>query len=234
MDQLASLLNGYLNRPEVVIAVGVLTLVSFIVLIILAILWGLLPFAVFGTKKKLDEIISESQKANTWLEELVSENQKMNSWLSEIMSESKRTTVWLSEMITEIKAAAAEAPARQDSPPEKADTDPNDQRKHPRLEFHCTGMIMGTTAVVSDISMGGVFLELDEIPELLKVGQVTNMDLDLPTETLPVRMKVKIVNKNEKGVGCKFVDLSQDNMRAINDCFDEFKNTLPIRVPNEK
>jgi len=39
-------------------------------LIILALLWFLLPFAIFGTKDKLDEIIHETKKTNALLERI--------------------------------------------------------------------------------------------------------------------------------------------------------------------
>ncbi len=41
-----------------------------IFLVILVILWFLLPFAIFGTKAKLDTLIQEMRKANTQLEKL--------------------------------------------------------------------------------------------------------------------------------------------------------------------
>ena len=85
MDQFLKIISDYMSRPEAIAAIGALTIFFFIVL---AVLWIILPFAVFGTKKRLDAIISESQKVNSWMEELLSENQKMNYWLSEIMSES--------------------------------------------------------------------------------------------------------------------------------------------------
>jgi outer membrane murein-binding lipoprotein Lpp len=213
-----------MGSPEIAVTIGA---VLIIFLIVSAVLWLIVLFAVFGTKAKLDEIISESQKINSWLEKLVAKHQKMNSLLSEIMSESKRLNAWMSGMKTETKTAE-ESPDRTENM-ENANHQSDDKRKHPRLDFQCTGMIMGKEAVITDLSLGGVFLEPDEIPELLKIGQVANIDIDLPTESLSTRMKVKIVSQNERGFGCKFVDLSQDNMRAINNCFDEFKNTLPIR-----
>ena len=134
-----------MTNPEVAVIIGAIILLFCIVL---AILWIILPFAVFGTKAKLDEIISESQKTNTWLEELITQNQKMNSWLAEIMSESKRTTAWLSEMKIETKPA--EEPPIQTDTAENVDHQSDDKRKHPRLDFQCTGMIMGKEAVISD------------------------------------------------------------------------------------
>ena len=47
---------------------GVLGLIVFLFLLILAILWFLLPFAVFGTKDKLATLIAETRKTNAALE----------------------------------------------------------------------------------------------------------------------------------------------------------------------
>jgi hypothetical protein len=237
MDSMVKTISDILSNPDVVLAIG-----AFIILlaIVLMVLWLILPFSIFGIKARLKDIISESQKTNTWLEELVAQNQKMNSQLSDLLSESKRSTAWLAEMKTEALhteepiVEMEEQPALTEKPPILADTaeendNIDDKRKHPRLDFQCTGMIMGQEAVITDLSMGGLFAELDEIPELLKVGKVTNIDLDLPTENDSPRMKVKVINQNDRGVGCKFIDLSAENRLAIQNCFDEFKNTLPVR-----
>ena len=40
-------------------------------LIVLAILWFILPFAIFGTKGKLDELIRETRRTNSQLEKLL-------------------------------------------------------------------------------------------------------------------------------------------------------------------
>lgn len=42
-------------------------------LFVLAVLWFLLPFAIFGTKDKLAEIIAESRKANVELARISAE-----------------------------------------------------------------------------------------------------------------------------------------------------------------
>ncbi|MHA2940323.1 hypothetical protein ACXJY6_18775 [Vibrio sp. RC27] len=48
-------------------------LVVFLFLFVLAILWFLLPFAIFGTKDKLSELIAESKKTNEQLSALRAE-----------------------------------------------------------------------------------------------------------------------------------------------------------------
>jgi len=45
----------------------------YLLLIILAIVWIFLPFAIFGTKDKLNQIIKESNRTNELLEEILNE-----------------------------------------------------------------------------------------------------------------------------------------------------------------
>ena len=52
---------------------GGVGLVVLIFLLILAILWFLLPFAIFGTKGKLDDIKSELQNTNQKLQMILNE-----------------------------------------------------------------------------------------------------------------------------------------------------------------
>jgi|GEM_PF-1276259 len=49
-------------------------LVLFCFLFILAVLWFLLPFAVFGSKSRLDKIIGELQTLNKTMQEVVKQN----------------------------------------------------------------------------------------------------------------------------------------------------------------
>ena len=36
----------------------------------LAVLWCILPFAIFGTKRRLDQLIEEQRKTNNWLQQI--------------------------------------------------------------------------------------------------------------------------------------------------------------------
>jgi hypothetical protein len=223
VDRLSNILVSYLNQPELILTIGLLTGILFIVLLIL---WLMLPFAIFRTKKRLDQIIDERQKANSWFEGLIAKNHEMNTRLSEIISERKRATDWLSKAKPE--ATSEEEPGIHLDVTQEPINDPSDNREHPRLELHCTGVVMGEQATVRDISLGGLFVEPDNVPELLKIGQITNLDIDLPTESESLRMKVKIVSQNESGFGCKYFDLTRYNQNAINNCFHKFKDTLPV------
>lgn len=46
---------------------GIFGIVIFLFLLVLAILWFILPFAIFGIKPKLDMILQELDKTNTLL-----------------------------------------------------------------------------------------------------------------------------------------------------------------------
>lgn len=58
---------------------GGLYLVVVLFLFFLAVLWFFLPFAVFGTKDKLSELIAETKKTNEQLSDLMSEIKALKS-----------------------------------------------------------------------------------------------------------------------------------------------------------
>ena len=104
-----------------------------------------------------------------------------------------------------------------------------EQRIHPRLDFYCEASIRGIAGVrkITDISLGGFFFEL-ETTKRLKMGQVVEVSIDLPTESHPIKVRVRFVNQNDRGIGCQFVDMSPYNRDAVRRCFETFKDTLPI------
>jgi hypothetical protein len=104
-----------------------------------------------------------------------------------------------------------------------------ERRKNPRLDFHCKATIRGINRVVevTDISMGGFFFEL-ETKKKLKMGTLVDVSMRLPTEESAIRFKAKMISQNDRGIGCQFVGLSTDNEDAIRNCFETFKDTLPI------
>jgi hypothetical protein len=61
---------------------GGAVILIYLFLFVLALLWFFLPFAIFGTKDKLNQIISEAQKTNR---ELASPREQLsNSAISEV------------------------------------------------------------------------------------------------------------------------------------------------------
>jgi hypothetical protein len=54
---------------------GIIGIVIFVFLLALSILWFLLPFAIFGTKDKLNALIAESRQTNAELVRIAAELQ---------------------------------------------------------------------------------------------------------------------------------------------------------------
>ena len=104
-----------------------------------------------------------------------------------------------------------------------------ERRAYPRLDFNCTAKIIGIRdpVTITDISLGGFFFEFSS-KSRLKMGQIANVALSLPTESEPIMVKARIINQNERGVGCAFVDLNSAQRKVIHFCFETFKDTLPI------
>ena len=104
-----------------------------------------------------------------------------------------------------------------------------ERRENPRLDFRCKATIRGINQVVeiSDISMGGFFFEL-ETKKKLKMGTLVDVSMRLPTEDHAIRLKAKLISQNNRGIGCQFIGLSPENEAAIRNCFETFKDTLPI------
>lgn len=106
----------------------------------------------------------------------------------------------------------------------------NERRKDPRLEFHCDAMVLGVDGVltVTDISLGGVFIEVGSLDKIA-IGQPVTINVKLPTEPRGLRIKANVVNQTDRGIGCQFISLDNREKDAICLCFEYFKDTLPAR-----
>jgi len=104
-----------------------------------------------------------------------------------------------------------------------------ERRKHPRLDFRCNATIRGINQLVrvTDISLGGFFFEL-VTKKKLKLGALVDVSMRLPTETNTLRFKAKLISQGSRGIGCKYVSLTPDIKESIQNCFEIFKDTLPI------
>ncbi len=107
--------------------------------------------------------------------------------------------------------------------------DDSERRVHPRLVFHCSATIRGINQVVkvTDISLGGFFFEL-ATKKKLRLGTLVDVSMRLPTEEETIRFKAKLVSQGTRGIGCKYVSLMPDTKECIRNCFETFKDTMPI------
>jgi hypothetical protein len=107
----------------------------------------------------------------------------------------------------------------------------DEKRKGARLEIVFPVRISGFQGEtrVTDISIGGVFIECENALETkFQKGQILHLFMNLPTENKPMIEKAEVRYMGDRGLGCKFVGLSQKNEEAIRQCISVFKDTLPI------
>jgi hypothetical protein len=107
----------------------------------------------------------------------------------------------------------------------------DEKRKGDRVEIVFPVRISGFQGEtkVTDISMGGVFIECeDALESKFQQGQILHLFMNLPNENKPMIEKVEVRYVGDRGIGCKFVGLSQQNEEAIRQCISVFKDTLPI------
>lgn len=105
-----------------------------------------------------------------------------------------------------------------------------ERRQHPRLEFRCTALFghLKDVLKVTDLSLNGLFVEVKN-KRGLDPGRVVSLAIKFPTEEKAVLLKAKVANVNKRGVGCSFMDLGPKNFDAIKNCFETFRDTLPLR-----
>ena len=105
----------------------------------------------------------------------------------------------------------------------------NERRQHPRLEFRCTALFGHLKEVlnVTDLSLSGLFVEVANKTGL-EPGRIVSLAIKFPTEEKAVLLKAKIVNVNKRGVGCHFCDLTPERLDIIKNCFETFRDTLPL------
>ncbi|OEU46095.1 MAG: hypothetical protein BBJ60_12080 [Desulfobacterales bacterium S7086C20] len=107
------------------------------------------------------------------------------------------------------------------------------QRKHERVELVCPVTLEGIhgTAKARDISLGGLFLEIDSSTDhQFKVGQRLSMTMRLPTENQNIVVEAEVTMVRDQGIGCKFLAMELQPKKAIRRCISLLKETLPIKI----
>ena len=106
----------------------------------------------------------------------------------------------------------------------------SERRQYPRLELRCTALFghLKDVLKVTDLSLNGLFVEVRD-KSGLDPGRLVRLAIKFPTEEKAVLLKAKITNVNKRGVGCFFVDLAPKTSEAIKNCFETFRDTLPLR-----
>jgi hypothetical protein len=104
-----------------------------------------------------------------------------------------------------------------------------DNRNFPRTELRCDATIFGVDGIltITDISLGGCFFEA-KLSYTIPINKIVTINLKLPTEKRVLKMKAKTINQIERGIGCQFIYENDREKRAIYQCFEFIKDTLPV------
>lgn len=105
----------------------------------------------------------------------------------------------------------------------------SDSRKTPRIDFRLPVMIKGYkgTKKVMDFSLTGLFIQVED-PSLFREEDIVRIILKLPHEERPMEIKAKVVRVAGNGIGVEFMDLSREQTKALENCFDVFRHTIPL------
>ena len=105
----------------------------------------------------------------------------------------------------------------------------NDKRKYPRVEFRCNASVLGIDGIltITDLSLGGIFIEV-KLSSKIPIGKIVNLNLKFPTEKKVMRLKAKVTNQTDRGIGCQLTYDNERERKAIYKCFDFVKDTLPV------
>ena len=104
-----------------------------------------------------------------------------------------------------------------------------ERRNKTRIEFQLPVVILGIDdkAQIIDFSPEGFHIELGT-NVTLEIGRQINLALRFPSEKKVLKIKAKVVYKDKKGIGCRFVDLTPQLSDTLDRCFNIFNATLPI------
>ncbi len=104
-----------------------------------------------------------------------------------------------------------------------------ERRRHPRREMRLSASVRKGSKLqkyyTKNMSGGGLFLEVDDPPP---VGEHIEIELSVPGKTDPLLLKAEVVRHHsfydldedmnqieKKGVGVKFIDISDETRKAI-------------------
>ena len=108
----------------------------------------------------------------------------------------------------------------------------NQERRHcPRLDFTCPVIISGVKGVhsITDLSLGGVFIELSPGSSVLNPGHKLHLIVKLPTENYSIHVRTEVKFQTRSGIGCRFLDLSEKDQESFQNCFEFYRDMLPVR-----
>lgn len=93
-------------------------------------------------------------------------------------------------------------------------SDPSQSRKYSRTAIGKKIPIsVGSRSEISSLGFGGLYIST---PDPLSVGSLFDLDLPLPDEEPPIRVKAKVIYAEQgEGMGIEFIDLKEEDAARI-------------------
>ncbi|MBW1896218.1 MAG: PilZ domain-containing protein [Deltaproteobacteria bacterium] len=109
-----------------------------------------------------------------------------------------------------------------------------EERKSPRIDFYQPLTIKGYEGVtrIKDFSLSGLFIEVED-PSRFLPGDDINLVLEFPYGNKPIVAKARVMRVTDEGIGVQFGELYPEERIELEDCFDLFKDTVPMSQSEE-
>jgi c-di-GMP-binding flagellar brake protein YcgR len=104
-----------------------------------------------------------------------------------------------------------------------------DKRRNPRIDIQLPVEIImehDQPEMVKDLSVGGLFIETSNPDEFQQDDEI-QLVMNEPADNKPMRLKARVAHVGDKGIGVEFLNLSDEDQKALNTCFNVFRYTLP-------
>jgi len=103
------------------------------------------------------------------------------------------------------------------------------RRKNPRIDiqFRVTVKIKHKGVhEVQDLSVGGLFIETAN-PSEFQAGDEIELVMREPSDNKLMSLNARVVHVGTKGIGVEFLNVTEEDQKVLQACFDLFRYTWP-------
>jgi c-di-GMP-binding flagellar brake protein YcgR len=104
-----------------------------------------------------------------------------------------------------------------------------ERRRSQRVDIHFPakiGMNQEGPHEVQDLSVGGLFIETTNPSEFRERDEI-ELVMREPADNRLMRLDARIAHVAKNGIGVEFFNVTAEDQKALNACFDLFRHTLP-------
>jgi c-di-GMP-binding flagellar brake protein YcgR len=104
-----------------------------------------------------------------------------------------------------------------------------EKRRNPRIDIQLPVEVVAhheQPEMVKDLSVGGLFITTEN-PSDFKQDDEIELVMREPADNKPMRVSARVAHVGENGIGVEFLNLTDEDQKILNTCFDVFRYTLP-------